>query len=434
MVFAQQANYFILGAEQFRGIQIYDVIQDIKSDYWFATNNGIYQYDFYKYTKIECDNSKSNSVFNFVINEEGTIYCHNLNNQVFQIKDDKCSLFYELESKDGSSDISLAIVDEQLIIAAKNVIALNKNGKVINRFTNKLNYYLGPPFLTKSKELHYYLAGGDSILLYSKGKFSTHKLNYPKEKLPSDCVFKFYGLNNFVYALDLKSKSLFNYNPDNFTIQDKTNNEQFKRSESVRIYETTNEIWIAGTLPGIFKWTNNEAQNNSSINYPDYFISDVFKDAEGNILLSTFDKGVLVIPDLNLPDVINSFATDPISSLYVDEELGLVLGSSEGKLMNYKNKLLNTIDTNGKRPIENIYGFPGSDFILFDDGHIRAFNKSTNEFINLIEGSLKDVAFKTAHLFYLGTNSGITKCIWKSENDFYFEKLTDLNYWIFRPN
>ena len=46
ILFAQQPAYFILGEEQFRGIQVYDVIQDKEQNYWFATNEGIYYYDY----------------------------------------------------------------------------------------------------------------------------------------------------------------------------------------------------------------------------------------------------------------------------------------------------------------------------------------------------------------------------------------------------
>ncbi|MDQ3110400.1 MAG: histidine kinase, partial [Bacteroidota bacterium] len=47
------------------------------------------------------------------------------------------------------------------------------------------------------------------------------------------------------------------------------------------------------------------------------------------------------------------------------------------------------------------------------------------------DGALKDVAFVTEHLFYVGTNSGITKCHWESGQTFSNEKLTGLSYRIY---
>ncbi|CAN5912587.1 hypothetical protein BH11BAC7_BH11BAC7_20410 [soil metagenome] len=429
-MFAQQANYFMLGEEQFRGIQIYNIIQDKSSDYWFATNNGIYHFDYYNYTKVTCEKSKSNSFFNFVIDSDGTIYCHNLNNQIFQIRDKKCTLFHELTKDEGAPDISLAITEEdKLIIGAKQILILNKNGSIANRYDP--GSYLGPAFITNERAIQYHLSGTDSVLTYSKNKFSKHKLNTPRTLFQADFIFKFFRVENRYYAIDLTSKSVYNYNPENFTMQAVTGNELFSRSESVRIYETGNEIWVAGTLPGIFKLNIDFAVTNNTIYYPDYFISDVYKDREGNILLCTFDKGILVIPDLNMPDVISTFSGDLVSSLYADNDLGLILGSSEGKLMSYSKGLLTTISDKGKRPVEKIYGFPGSELILFDDGQIRAYNKSTNEMAVVTGGSLKDVAFITGHLFYVGTNSGIAKCRWESGKTFSTEKLAELDYRIY---
>jgi ligand-binding sensor domain-containing protein len=56
---AQQPAYFVLGENHFKGVQIYDVIQDKQLNYWFATNEGLYIFDFYTYKKIECDEAKS---------------------------------------------------------------------------------------------------------------------------------------------------------------------------------------------------------------------------------------------------------------------------------------------------------------------------------------------------------------------------------------
>ncbi|MBK8366846.1 MAG: hypothetical protein IPL10_05355 [Bacteroidetes bacterium] len=50
---------FIFGEEQFRGVQIYEVIQDKDMNYWFATNEGLrYYFDYYYYNKIDCDEAK----------------------------------------------------------------------------------------------------------------------------------------------------------------------------------------------------------------------------------------------------------------------------------------------------------------------------------------------------------------------------------------
>ena len=406
---AQQPAYFIFGEEQFRGVQIYDVIQDKELNYWFATNEGLYYFDYYHYNKVECDDAKGSSVFNFTINNDGTIYCHNLNNQIFEIKDKTCSLFYELKADESSSDISLTISnDDKLIIGAKKILVLNKNGKQILK-QSVSNHYLGQAFKNGSKNILFHSNGRDSILAYENGNFKKHALKFTSGKLSKESILKFFNVNSVNYALDLRTKELYIFNPTNFELSTLPKNKLFERSESIRIYETEFGVWIAGTLPGVAFLNKKITKDSIAIYYEDYFVSDVFQDKEGNILLSTFDKGILVIPDTKVPDVINTFKEDPANALYSDTTLGLMIGTSKGTLINYINNKLTIINDKGKRPIEAIYGNSTSNLIVFDDGFIRFYNKKTNEIKSLIQASLKDACIISDHLMYLGTNRGIVK-------------------------
>ena len=85
-VYCQQPSYFKLGEKQFEGVQIYDVIQDRQLNYWFATDQGFYKYDSYDFEKIECGDMKGLSAFGFVKNNDGDIFCYNLNHQILKIK------------------------------------------------------------------------------------------------------------------------------------------------------------------------------------------------------------------------------------------------------------------------------------------------------------------------------------------------------------
>jgi ligand-binding sensor domain-containing protein len=426
---AQQPAYFSFGEEQFRGVQIYDVIQDKNLNYWFATNEGLFYFDYYTYEKIECDKAKGNSVFNFVMSKEGIIYCHNLNNQLFEIKGKQFNLFYELLEEERSSDVSLTVAnDGNLIVGAKKIIILNKQGKKLKDYSISKRY-LGPAFTNQTGEVQFHLHSSDSIVIYSSGEFSKHQIQIPS--FPINSVLKFYTIGDINYVLNLKTKEQYQYYPKKFELKPLPENPSFARSESIRIYETQDEIWVAGTLPGITVINSHNTSDLQNIYYPNYFISDVFKDREGNILLSTFDKGMLVIPDLKVPDVINTFYDDPITSLYSDSEMGLVMGSSKGKLMNYLNKTLNTIDDKGKRPIEILAGNKNSNIFLFDNGKIRAYNKHTKAIIDIMEASLKDVTVGLDNYFYFGTNRGIMKLSSNSKGTYTTEIVASMSQRIY---
>jgi hypothetical protein len=425
---AQQPAYFILGEEQFRGIQIYDIIQDKELNYWLATNEGIYLYDHYRYEKIECDQAKSSSVFHFVMNSEGTIYCHNLNNQVFRIRDRKCALFYELKAAEVKPDISLSIANDKLIIGAGHIIELTKEGSVVSRYEVG-KHSLGPAFTAAGKSILYHLSGSDSVLVYANGTVTKYRLHLAGGDLPATAVLEFFRISSRSYAIDLRSRSLFSFSQADLALSPLPAGKIFERGGAIRIYETGNEIWIAGTLPGVTTLT--ASLSGSHPYYEDYFISDVSRDNEGNYLLSTFDKGVLVIPDLKVPDVISAFRDDPVTALYADTTAGVLLGSSKGKLMSYSGEKLSLLSQEGTRPVEALYGSDLSDLVFFDDGRIRAYHKQSGKIIDIVEAPLKDVAFVSDKEFYLGINTGLLRVSRDGNGHFKKQVIGDVNYRVY---
>ncbi len=425
---AQQPASFLLGEDQFRGIQIYDVIQDKSLNYWFATNEGLFCFNGVVYEQVVCKKAKSSSVFNFVMDPFGTIYCTNLNNQVFRIRNKQCTLFYELTEDEGSADISLAVDPYgNVLVSSRKIIILDPKGGVLKRERN-YGHYIGPPLTTAGGTVLYHLSHSDSVLTYSQGQFELKrlKLSGKRFKNASGGVLRCFHTGNDYFALDLKTKVFYSFDPNTFNLTPQPDCPLFKRSEYVRVYENTNGFWIASTLPGI-SYFDKKITCTENIFFDNYFISDVFEDVEGNILLSTFDKGILVVSDLKTPDVIYQFTDDPVMSIYSEPASGLILGTSKGKLMCYANGELIELRTSGKRPIEVIDGFPGAKQWVFDDGHIRIYNYEKRTTTDLIEASLKDVAFVSENLFYLGTNQGVIRVTPEKGGGYRCEQLPQLN-------
>jgi ligand-binding sensor domain-containing protein len=420
----------MFGEDQFRGIQIYDIIQDDKLNYWFATNEGLYYYDYYQFHKVECADAKSNSVFNFAGDEKGTIYCHNLNGQIFKIKENKCTVFYELKEDEIHNDVSLIIAkDGNLIIGAKKGIVLNENGSIKYLFKSNGKSF-GQPYTNSNNETIFHFSTSDSIVKYKQGVIEYSKLTNVQKDQDGYVLLSFFKVGKGEFAVDKKLKILYQYDSKTNQLIPLENNELFNRCQAIRFYPVEEKLWIAGTLPGVMLYDEN-IQPIGKINYEDYFISDIFKDHEGNILISTFDKGVLIIPDLNVPDVIQSFKDDPINSLFGSNSSGLLMGSSQGKLFTFKDGTVKPLVTNGQRPIEGIYGFHGTEIIIFDNGTLQVFDLATQKASVLFESSLKDAVFISKDVFILGTNSGV---VWfkREVNETYsFKWIDELHYRVF---
>lgn len=431
LIYAQQPAYFLLGENQFKGLHIYDVIQDKELNYWIATNEGLYYFNHYKYVKIECEKAKSSAVFNFVTTKKGSIFCFNLNNQIFKIENKTLNLFYELKNDEIKTDINLSIIsDSLLLIGAKKIILLTENGTSIKSFSYK-NHYLGPAFKLLNEKTIYHLNSSDSIIIISNKKASFEHLKCINFKLVNNDVLHFFKINLNYYAISLQTNIVYNFDPTKNELFISNYTPQLNTKSALRLYSTGNEAWIAGTLPGVYKFNNDLKNDSLKLIFKDYFISNVYKDLEGNILLSTFDKGIIVVPDVNSPDVICKNQNGFFTSIIYNPSNKLILGNSKGELLFLKNNHLSILNTNGKKAIEHLFQLKGSPLIIFDNGEITAYNTTNKQFNKLCDASLKDVVFVAPNEFYLGTNRGIYKCNWDNNKNYKVKFIQNIIYRIF---
>jgi sensor histidine kinase YesM len=403
---AQQPAYFILGENQFKGLKVFDIIQDLDNNYYFATNEGIVKYDFIEYTKIEVKSAKSVSFFNFTINKKGNIYFNNLNNQIFEIKKGKCQLFYELSGPQSANLIHLTCNNQgYLMIGCKGLIVLDNQAKIVaQKFSSSV-------YNTSYKldvNTWIFPTSKDTILLYTNLGIKEQKLNFLDKDVKTYKMLQFFDYNDSTFALDLLSKKLYQFDVANWLLTPIPCNDFFNSSTNARFFITGDKIWSPSSISGVnfSPFGINKSYQNF---YTDFFISDIYLDQEGNILLGTFDKGVMVIPDVKIPDVINPFSMDPMISLYTDQNQSVFMGSNKGMLYEYNNQKLKTITSNSKKPLEGIFGSPISNYLIFDDEKVKCYNKKDKKIFSISGASLKDVSFVSANEMYLGTNMGVLK-------------------------
>ncbi|MCC7332811.1 MAG: histidine kinase [Flavobacteriales bacterium] len=415
----------MLGEDQFRGVQIYDVIQDNLQNYWFSTNNGLYFYNGVNFEQIQCPDSKSISFFNLVVDSKGTIYCKNLNNQIFKLNNKKATLFHTLKKDEVNSDVKLLINgNDELMVFSKVIKLIDKKGKVKSQIHLE-NHYCGQPRLTKDKSVIAHLNDSDSLIQYQNGKFNYIKIRHKESYTSPPVTLNFYQNGQDLFAVDMIRKTTYLYQNKQLSIVTFKQKAQIHKTESVRIYETSKGLWIAGTLPGI---------SLESYLYPDFptsfynsfFISDVYEDKEGNILLSTFDKGIMVIPDLLINDVIKIGNDAIVSCINSNDTSSIFAGTSKGEIYIKHNGNFKLLSNNGTRPINIVEKFPGNDWVITDNGYIRAINIHSGKTVDIYNASLKGVAFVDEHQFYIGTNIGVFH-VSKQKDQFVVTPISGLN-------
>lgn len=415
-VFAQQPSYFLLGEDQFEGVQIYDVIQDNALNYWIATDNGIYKYDCYSYTRVTCEGVQGLSVFGFVKNNSGSIFCYNLNHQVLQIKDGVCKLFYELKKEEWSTDMYLSITARnELMVVTKTALLFTEDGLPVQCVRPSRNYY-GFPFLTPGGQTICHTVDSDSLLVYEKGKFEKVALDNDGETVKG--VLKFFTISGNTYAVSTTEKTVYAFDPQRYSIRLKSPQAFDSVNGFQRFYNENDQLWVAGNISGVKVLTGDGVLNLSATYYPQYLISDVYRDTEGNLLLSTFNHGILIIPNANIPDVLSVADNRSVVSIHTDDQLGMLMGTVTGELLAYKNGSYSTLSNSGSRPLQAVYCWEEFPFLLFDDGKIKAQHKKTGETFIVAKGSLKDATLADHGTLYLALNTGVCKLTLEGSSKF----------------
>lgn len=417
-----QPSYFTLGEKEFDGVQIYDVIQDDNLNYWIATDNGIYKYDSYSFTRIDCPGAQSPAVFGFVKNLTGKIYCYNLNNQVIQIADGACSVMYELKPEERSADIYLSITPQnELLVLTKTVLLFGEDGTAVNIPRPRIGYY-GFPFETAAQKTIIHLADSDSLLVCDNRNFQFVRLNTAGHYMVG--VLKFFTLNSRTYAISSSGKEIYLFKESDYSLELMPPTDLAKTKEPFRIYDVNNQVWTAGIISGVRVLSDNGGLSLSQLYYSQYLISDVFRDAEGNLLLSTFNHGILVVPDVNVPDVLDVPGGHAIMSIQSDDKLGMLMGTLTGKLLSFNNGVYRTLSDSGSRPLQSIFSWPAFPFVIYDDGGIKALNKETGAVTQVGIGSLKDALYINDSTIYLALNIGLTRVTWTGGNSFEVSNVT----------
>lgn len=425
----QQPSYFLFGEKEFEGIDIYNLIQDNEYNYWFATDQGIIKHDGYSFKNVECPEMKSSSVFNFVKDKQGTIYCHNLNHQIFRIENGKCELFFEIPEIGKGSDIYLKTTfRNELIIVSKKVYVLNSEGKRVASTEKIKHNYLGLPYIMNDGSVLFAQSNLNKMTVLKQGKFVEKELKSESIVSDDNSIFEFYEIENQSYAISITNKLFFKFNETDFSLQKIESPIVQNEHEHIRYYGVDDYLWVASNISGVSVFDKKLSNLSFSYKmYEDYFISHVYKDLEGNILLSTFDKGILVIPNLKMLDGLKEFKDIQITRILSDENGQTFLGTNDGQVLKFSKGKKEILSTLGNKSVEALYKWSGTPFLLTDNSGLTILNTQTREKIVFDYLAFKSAVQIDVTSLYVASNLGVGILRYnKSSQDFEYKHLPEL--------
>ncbi len=403
--FAQNPAHYFIGDQKLSGIKIYDLIQDNSNDYWFATNQGLYLFDGYNFSAYENELVQNSSIFNLRKTEDGTIYFNDLKKQVFSIKEGKVELFHYIEGNEVYLNTFLETHKNMVYIQTESLT-------IIDGDTTNLDYdFAGSKISFRVfEDGSTFCASQKHTGIYADGKIVEAELFTEEDTslMPTAWI----NVENTEYAIDQNSMKLYSYDlkTDEFTFVKQLNSEL--NETALRLYKVKDQIWMAGNRNGVFAFDFdwNELNNGLPL-FNEYFISDVYVDHEENVLISTFDKGVMVVPDLQHKEFVLQSGAQIVDFSY-DSDSTLFIGTSSGELIakniySLQEKLLYT--SSNAKPIEHIYYAKDQTQLLFSSpkGFVAAlWTKGYLEILDEYAGSIKSATIDEKNCL-VALNSGI---------------------------
>lgn len=391
--YSQQPSHLLIGEDELAGINIYSAIQDIDNSIILATNNGLFRYDTLNFSPINSELIGDQSLFGLIKNSKGVVYCYNLSGQIFYIENNKLQLFILVPKEYLSSVIQLCFdKQDNLFVSCKKLLKVTPSKEVSVLFTFK-NIEASSLAIDNEGKIFFF----DSTKVYFVKKNSVHFfIDIPYEKLN---LLKPYTTNTGTINYQVNTQ------PEGFMIKnDKPSMVKYNiPTRSVNFYHffiSNNNpmIWLASSKNGIYAFTlDGKPLYNNKLLFEDYFISSYLEDNEGNTWLTTFGKGIIFIPNLNVVEYTNNELLKKDDLLRITKKDDkLYFGGSKGAIYQLNGNTVTEVISNQKK-IEFLRYFPNLD-VFFVNGLIY-----DSRFKKLI----KDQNYNKYDLFQANANNAI---------------------------
>ncbi|MDO9000436.1 histidine kinase [Sediminibacterium sp.] len=401
---SQQPSFFTLGGDELEGTKIYCFHQSKDKILYIASDQGLIVYNGYTFESVKLENALSNGIFDLTEDYSGNIFFFNLSGQIFKYKDGACNLYYTIPDSLMQSDFDIEIDNlNRLIISSKKIIVVELNKKPFvfkNKFVNQMG---DVHFLIKEKDSSISIFG---IPNYLAVKLKNNRFKY--QKFIFDGVDTLAGVSGLIFNHKLylyltKTKELYSQSQGKLhkVIDAK---ELVKNNSYARYYTSSDVLWLVKNSKGLFQFDKQlKIKNNSNLIFENTFISTVYEDRESNILLGTFGKGILVIPNQNAFNISLPAQTNAITITNA-EEFGFFYGTEGGVIYNQStNGDLSVFRNSGRNGVEFLK-YLGNDKLLYNDGNSKLVDlkNKTEKILEL--GSIKDVFILNDSICYIASN------------------------------
>ena len=299
-----------LGEKQLSHLHIYDVYFLEKTEQlYIATNEGIFFYRQGKFVKMQQpEQAIGTSFFEFKTDKLGILYCKNLNGQIFKIYENKINLYYSYNRKRVKHFFNYEFTANNDLICGSQELYFIKRNK-----TQMLSEQI---FVTHATEVSSIMQLTENSFKYEgrtnfKGNLETAQLT---ESWKKNNKFKFEKLCDSMmvtnaYKIGKSQKFIILNNFDEhkkgivcLTDRDGTKIDCNEVGEYRTMVNLTDSLYLLlSSTKGakLVEVRNNKLKVSTPI-FENEFISKAHLTSKGVLILSTFNKGLIIIPNIKI--------------------------------------------------------------------------------------------------------------------------------------
>ncbi|HCX20925.1 MAG TPA: hypothetical protein DHN29_03360 [Cytophagales bacterium] len=400
---AQNPSYFVLGEDELADVDIYDITQDVNGNYCLATDNGIIQYDGYKFQNISPPEMVDKSVFSWQHDSDGVLYCNNLSGQVYKVSGDMVEEYFRIPDSLMHKNISFAFDDQNHLIFKSNGIYSWDEEQIEQLYKNDYMILHSDLFTEKNGDIRIINSGVNDLIIIKNGKADVSQM-----KINEDVFYLTYlYLNDSLYVIDRNKQSLIVKKDDSFILKPLAIPQ--KDQGFYRFYSAGNVLFALSPTGGVVMLDSQfQPINNEESLLEKEFISCMYQDQEGNLIMGTFKGGLYVISDLNFVDVPFELSDSKFTSM-TQSDSSVFLGTQSGivyKLSKGTHEVEKYLIGKSKR-IELLRYFNSVDKLLVDAAIPFLFDEPSGTQTEMHIGAIKDVESIDEELTLLTSSDGV---------------------------
>lgn len=283
-------------------VEFYDVIQDSHGFFWFAANNGLFRYDGKSFKNYNHPGKRGLSVFNLTEDAQGNIWCVNISGQLFRVKNDSLTIVADLNPS-LTIDVPDYIFQDNgdiLITSLAGLFKL-KNGQ---RTLEKIKYDGQTNRLRRIRQLNndiYLIEGHHKLLKYHNGEI--------EPIIDSISSFSECSIQKTAKGIYLVGWSDFapwksqvnSYDEETRRITTLQLPEKLANSKILSITsDSRDSLWMCTSRGGYQVTLKKNTFHINKVLLPETFVTKIIEDHEKHFWLTTLDKGIFFIPNLEV--------------------------------------------------------------------------------------------------------------------------------------